>query len=907
MREDCDVVKSVRPPRFLRWCLQRALPRPDRRFLSEELDLLFAQRHGRDGAARATAWYVSTVLSFVVRMGGGGFGDQLREGWDDSRSASRILRRRPRYAVASIVTLGLGLGGLATVFAIANWLLIRPIPGVQGADELFTMRLGSNESPIPSWPISNPDLHALREGMRSVTQLEAFSSRDLNVAFEDGATPVRATGQFVTPGWFSVLGLNPSSGRFIAASEDPATHGIGEVVVSSRFASGVGPTPAEAVGRTLLVNGNRFAIVGVAPEGFRGPELPGSTDLWFGQSALAQVDRSWSNDAFEVGWSGVWEMMIGAPAIEEVRAEELVEEANGVIAFLRESQSASAMTAALIFTHQVFPGLGLDPTVRDSVRRTLRILLLGGIFLLALAIANVANLTLAHTASERGNRAIRSAMGASRRRLFRQILTEHLYIGLLGGGVACGIAFLASRVLRGVRLDELGASLADFTVDGRVLLTVLAVGAVAGLASGAGPAWVASGDRALRGIAKTRAGSGRSDRVRSFLVGAQMALSVVLLVGGGLTTRTVLHLGGFDFGIDPEGLVSFRIDVSDRAETLPARAEVLTRIGRSIEETGGVVEAGFAFPEPIRSSFLTYFLGPQGGDENSGTLLSQLRISHDFIEAAGLELLAGRPFGVDDHRPPDEGSQPVVILTESALQALMPGRPPLSAVGMFVQVPRRPENPIRIVGVVSDLRGTGPTFEGSPVVFLPWGQTSFDGAAVGWVRVPGASNGSVAETIRSGVAAVDPNLPVFDVRTVRGQMNRLMSEQRVIGGLAFTMAVLGLVLSAVGLYGVLGYAVARRRHEIGVRRALGENDRSVLGRVFRRGIGLAGLGLVPGLFVAYLTGRVLESILYGVTPLDPVSFTASIILLLGVAAVASWVPARSAAAVSPVEALRVEG
>lgn len=898
------------PPALLRWLTGKGIPREERESVLVEMDHLWRSRRHRQGPLRAWFWYLGTALGFAVRVRGagilGGAGRWTRDAVADLRYGARVLARRPGYAAAAVLTLGLGVGGLTSVYAAADRVLLRPVPGVEAPHELITLRLGSSEMEGAWWTLSHADLEALRVGVAGVRSLDARTALEVNVSFDQGAGARRTRAAVVTPGWFETLGVRFAAGRAPVASPDPAASGAGEVVLSSELARAMAGSVAGALGRTVEVDGVAHTVVGVTGPGFQGAELPGETGIWLGPAGLLALDPSAPDGLFQEGYQGIWQLLVARPVPGQTVAG-VAAAAERVRERAVEQQLPSAAVMVAHFEMQAFPGVGLDPSLRSGVRRTVALLAAGAAFLLLLAGANVANLAITHAASRRGATSVRRALGAGRGRLLRQLLAEHLVMG--AGGALAGLAFawVGIGLLRDVRLQEYGAALTGLALDPRVagVAVLLALGTSLLAAAGAAAASGGGNPEALRGA---RSGTRSGHRLRAGLAALQIGLSAVLVVGAGLLGRTVANLRGLDLGFRPDGVLAVDLDPSRVDRDAGEVSALLARLVSALEARPEVAAAGFASPEPLRTSFLTSWLGPLGGDPDDGILGAHLQVAGPFLEAMGVPLLAGRAFGEGRWMRSGDDGEPEVVVNRSAARELFPDRTPAQVVGEVVSTGRGDAPPVRIVGVMEDLALTGPRPDRPHVFVRPWGQGYADQVAVGWVRArEGADPAALAPLVREVVAGVDPTLPVFDVRTVRTQADRMFADERVLAGLGTVVSLLGLLVAAVGIHGVLGYTVQERRREIGVRAALGADTSELLGRVLAGGLGIALAGMLPGLMGAWGLTRFLESRLYGVAALDPWTWGVGTVVLVGVALLASLLPALRATRVPVVEVLRAEG
>jgi predicted permease len=907
----------------MRHILRALLPRADRDDLLFEMDELHRSRRSRTGPLRAGLWYGMAVLGFAARLGVERVATALRDIGSDLRYGGRVLRRRPGYVLTSALTVAVGAGGLTAVFTAADHLLLRPVAGIDDPASLVTLRLGSSDGPRPSWPVSHPEFEELRDGLAGIGAVGARAVRDVNMGAPEGGSALRGRVAIVSTDWFAILGAPLEAGRWPTPAADPALAGQGEIVLSERTARTLAPSAVEAIGRTIDVDGAPHRVVGVAGGGFEGIETAVPVAGWLGASAFVALDpEATAIGIFASRHSGRWETLV-VRSDPGVTAEDVGTRAERVRQAAVEAELLGTTTMVSHFLYRADPGVGLDPGLRGSVRRTVLYLGSAAGLLLLLCAANVGNLALARVEARRGQLSLRRALGAGRWRLLRQQLAESGLLAGIGGLGALGVAGLGVTVLSRVRLDEYGAALDGLELAGRgvALALALSVGTTWTAALLAGRVSVAVSSSEVLGSRFGSTPPARARRARALLAGAQVALSTVLVVGSGLLGRTVVNLRTLDLGFDPADTWAWSVDPERRDRSSEEGLRLLRDLVDEVEAHAGVSHAGVVWPEPLRSSFLTSSLIRDGAAEDENRLLgAHLQIGGRFLEAMGVRFLAGGSFreslgsiegrplrtgGADDSAEGPDGSQGRVILTASALPRLVPGATPAEAVGRRVRTPDG--TPLRIVGVVESLRLTGPREDPPPIFIRPWSEGRQDVEVVVWARPSRGGALRPGVVARGATAAVDPSMPAWDVRSVRAQADRMAARPRVLAGLASTVSALGLLLAALGLYGLLGHAVAERRREIGIRTALGADAGEIVAGVAGRGLAIALAGLVPGLLLAIALTRSLESVLYGVRPLDPVAWFAGIGIILLVAALATAAPARRATLVPVVEVLRSDG
>lgn len=906
-----DDRSGPRPPRPLRWLLGRLLPRRDRAHLLLEMDDLYARRALRAGLRSALRWYVWRLPGFPARLVVDGCRAVARAllagvastAWD-VRHGARVLRRRPAYTAANVVTLGIGIGGVATVYAVANWVLLRPVPGVEDPDSLVTLQLVVKDPRSPAFPISEPDRRALADGDGGALRgLVGSHEVDLNAAFAADARPRRVASAVVSDGYFHLLGVRPAAGRLFGGEKGGVESDSATVVISRELWREEWGEARSVLGTSVRIDGRRFTVIGVAPTGFHGAELPGRVQLWVPAGALSLVDPGYGPEALSARGRPVWTGLVGRPSPGNGPAS-VEEEAVRTIDEVRATYRAHSYTAD--FTFRAYKGVGLSPRLRAPVRRTLTLLAGAAGFLLLLALANVTNLGLAHGSARAVYAAVQAALGAGRARIARRVLAEQALLGLSGGGAGIGVAVLGCVAFRNASLSELGASLEGIHLDGGVAAFTSVAALAAALVAGLVPAAAAGTHDLLASLSGHRQGARHTHRVQSVLVVTQVALSTLLLVGAGLFVRTVINLRSADVGFEPDRALRFSIDPQLQGYDDPAVRSLIARVEAGLSADPGVVAVGFVSPAPIRPSYYTDAVFPAGGTPEEDLVRgAQLQVTPGFLEAAGARFVAGRDFETDEDRALSPATETPVVISTGVARGAWPGLVPSRTIGRTLLTPGRRPGSLRVIGVVEDLRFLGVTAEVPPLVIYPWRGGVGGVEVTGWVRARGRPE-DIAPRVRSVVGALDASLPVYGLRSARSSMDDLIVEERVITRLAVGLALVGLLLAGVGLHGVLGYAVTQRRRELGVRAALGAGPAQLVAPLVARGLLLTCVGAATGGVAAAALTRAIASRLFEVTPLDPLTWGAGAALLLAAATLAAWSPARRSTRVSPREALAAE-
>jgi putative ABC transport system permease protein len=810
----------------------------------------------------------------------------------DLRHALRGIRKSPGFSGVAIAILGLGIGAATTIFSLVDTLYLKPLPVPEPSRlvEVYQSRNGNEY-----FNLSLPDYLYYREHTSSFADLAAhYSHAPINLMTPEASREIN--GSVATASYFQVLRLEPRLGRFFTSEEDrvPGRDPVA-VISDGLWKRGFG-ADSKILGRTIRLNGTPFIVVGVAPPEFHGVPLGGlSTDVWI-PSAMFHVGYRYC-DAFQRGCNVV--TMIGrlAPgrSVADARRELDLEMRQLATAYPETHRGVGLL---------VISARGADPEYRREIGILAPLLLGLCALVLAAACANLAALLLARASARRREIAIRTAIGASRARLIRQLLTESLVLSLAGGILGVLIAFWAKDLVAAFyaadsegRTAYFGLSL-DPTVLGLAAATAVLTGVVFGLA----PALHASRADLGPGL-KDLAGSpgSRGSRLRSGLVIAQVAISLVLVTGAGLLLRSLDGIYGGP-GFDPKPIVLLRLRPSLVGYDAEKAQQFQRAVIRRVESIPGVVASSPADRVPLPGwgdHVAVWRPGREPDLPEHALQIRSNRVGPQYFETLGLRLLAGREFLAEDRL----GAPDVVIVNATLARTLWPGG---DALGRTIVVDGAAYT---VVGVAPDAQYRNATE--SPIPFLYasyWQIPTIDRAPVDarlHVRVAGDPRVMLAR-IRSEIAAVDPNVPISEDRPLTDWLDYSFQPVRVAGTILIAFGGLGLALSALGLYGLLAFSVARRTREIAIRIALGADARRLARSVLRRGIALVAAGAAIGAAAVVASVRFLATLLFGVPEIDPVTLIGAAGLLFAVAAIASYLPARRAAAVDPVAALRTE-
>ena len=848
----------------------------------------------------------------------------------DIRYGLQMLWKHPGFTAVAVLTLALGVGANTALFSVVDAVLLKKLP-VKEPDRLVLLRQtyhGDRFSPGgynganprdpatglvngTSFPFQSFD--RLRKERAALTDVIAFSSIDLNLNWSGEAESVGA--QVVSGNYYYTLGVSPVEGRLINDADDNANSNP-VAVISHRYWITRFGGEKQIIGKSVSLNSRPFTIIGVTPEGFEGTgELGSRLDVTI---PLAWEPQTMGQQTMMRGAGIWWLRLMGRLQPGATREQAQASLANAFQQSVdehRQAQQARANRQLRPLEPQDYPRLSVDPGSQGEMNRRrfyqkpLRLLLGVVGLVLLIACANVANLLLARATSRRKEIAIRLAMGASRWRLIRQLLTESVLLSIIGG--VAGI-LLAGWIMNGLLAVSSWGGRAMETVsprlDWRVLGFTLGVCVFTGLLFGLAPAIRSSRvdlTPTLKESGRTSGAVGRSWLSKSLVV-VQVSVSVLLLIGAGLLIRTLRNLQRIDVGFNTQNLLLFHVEPGLQGYRDARLVELYQKLFSRIETVPGVetvTASQHALLASGASTTSVYFpggpVGPDGNPVDAGDT-KMLVVRENFLEAMQIPLLMGRTLASQD----DGRAVKVAVINQAFAKKYFPNQNPI---GRQFSIAR--QESIEIVGLAQDAKYTSQRDEIEPTAYLPWQQILRQMRySTIEVRTKGDPSNYVA-AIRAAVREVDSNLPVSGVTTQIEQASETLSMERLFAKLLSLFGVLAQLLAAVGLYGVMAYSVLQRTHEIGVRMALGATRRTVLKMVLQQGMLLTVIGVIIGLAGAYaLTGYLesLTSMLFGVGPRDPITFVFIGLLLGVIALVACLIPARRATRVDPLEALRYE-
>lgn len=819
----------------------------------------------------------------------------LENAYRDLRYAIRALFRNPVFSVVTLLTLAIGIGSTTAIFSVVHALLLKPLP-YPDSDRL--VRLVVNQSPGPPGQsstggpqrvpggISVRELAELRSRMRSVSTIGVYNRAIMTMT--GGGEASRLEGMVISASIWHAIGARPLLGRVFDATEDAPE--AGPVIVLSyrawkRFFQG----DPGVIGRNLVFEDN-FTVIGVMPEVFTFANL--QSDFWI------PIARS------TTAGGAVLARLSDGVSLQTASAE--------VNTILRELRP-QARTATFELSREQDEMVG-------PVRRPVLILMAAVALVLLIACVNVANLLLARSVARQREVAIRITLGAGRGRLMQQYLAEGTVLSLAGGAGGVVLAYGGVHLLRSLASTlsrtDLGSRLPfprieEVGIDAGVLVFALCLSLATSLLFGLLPVFSLLGgsqSQALKegiGIDRANSGSGWGFGSRSALLVAEVALAMTLLVGGGLLIRSFLKLSSVDPGYDPANVLSFQLALPGGRYQVPQLKELAENLVATLENSPGVEAAAYArqLPMVMLREGASFRTTPAVPEQRAPGPSEDLRlVSRDYFKALGIRIKEGRTF--NEH---DRAGQPgVLVISESLAKRAFPGRSPIGETAYL----RRDPTPWQIIGVVQDVRQFGFDRPADPQVFVDFRQ--WPGVSLGAdtpnyfaVRTRGDAL-SIVPAVRNAVHAIDPQAGLYNVATMEQIVANSMSQPRLYAVLLGIFASVSALLAGIGIYGLTAYSVAQRTKEIGIRMALGASASQVRNLMIRRSMWLVAAGIIAGCAGAAAMTRFLQGLLFGVDPFDGLTLLSVVVLFLFVAAVASYAPARRAARVDPMVALRCE-
>jgi len=805
--------------------------------------------------------------------------------WQDVKYGVRMLVKSPGFALVAVLTLALGIGANTAIFSVINGMLLMPLPYDEGHNLVFISEWSEQ---VPNMSFSVENFKDLRDQNKVFEAIMAY--RGQNYVLTGSDQPERLNGREVTVGMFDTLRLKPVIGRVFTADEDKVGAErvalLGEGFWTRRFAR-----DPNILGKQLVLNGDSFTVIGV---------LPGNvhtsmrlTDVF---TSLLRREEQLGGANNRGNHPGIYVYARRKPGVSEEQART---EVVGIAKRLAEEyQNSNA--------RQSMEMQSLHSALVDDTRGPLLVLLGAVVLVLLIACANVANLLLGRAAARQREIAVRTALGAGRGRLIRQLLTESVLLSVVGASLGILLAYWGVSAL--LAALPTNTSLAEqVAINGTVLAFTAGIAVLTGLVFGLVPAWQASRadvQETLKEGGRSGSGGIGHNRMRSALVVVETAMALILLVGTGLMLKSFWHVLQADGGFNADGVLTASVSGPDsKYKEAPQRRAFIEQVVAKVQAIPGVEFAASALPllGGWQSSFSVEGRpAPPQGQQPSADIT---RISPDYFRVMGIRLIKGRMFTDQDHADAPK----VCMVDETFAQAHWPGEDPLGKRLKF----GRHDNPqnnnpwMEVVGVVNHVKHYGVDQDSRVEMYLPYQQNAIPSFTI-LARTSG-DPASLISAVRQAVQSVDPDVPTYQTRTLESIVSDRVAQRRLAAVLISVFGGLALLLAAVGIYGVMSYAVTQRTHELGIRMALGAQRRDVFKLVIGNGMLLATVGLVIGFLTAFFVlAPLVASVLFQVKATDPPTYAASPLVLLLVALLACWIPARRATRVDPMIALRYE-
>jgi predicted permease len=802
----------------------------------------------------------------------------------DIRYAIRTLAKNPAFTVVAILTLALGIGANAAIFSVVNGVLLKPLPFPHPEQLLRVWQGETSDGKVNPGPVSPVNLDDWRARRRVLTDIAGYfysegqSGTDLTSIGE----PQRLDATFVTPGFWSTLGVEPQIGR--VPRDDEMVRGSNDrlVVLSYAFWQRQFGGASSVIGKRLTLGGNSYEVVGVMPASFQFPAP--RVEVFIPYSTIPDN---------------------AIPRLRGVRILAVVARMKPGVTVAQANAEMNSITRGLAEQYPEDKNMGAAEVapLRDSIVGNVRVgllVLLGAVgFVLLIAAVNLASLLLARAAAREREFAIRVALGAERSRVIRQLFTESLVLATLGGALGLMVAQLGGHLLVRLAAGQLPRA-ESVGLDYRVLAFTAAISLVTGIAFGLVPAVRASSPELQQSLREGARGStGGAGGLRNTLVVAEVALAMILVVGAGLMTRSFVKLLQTDLGFTPSHRLAVNFSVSTaRHSTSAEMRQTYREMIERVRTVPGVIAAGAIRDLPFHGDGEPLGFVPPGftpGPNGQLPTATLMFTSDGFFNAMGIPILAGRDLSLQDR----QGAPIALVINQALAKKYFPGQSPIGQTITFGDT-----NHFAIVGVVGDVRQGSVDEAPAPRIYASAYQIFR--VKVSLVVRTQADPQLMIKRVEDALRSVDPQQTITSAFTLEDAVGDAVARPRLLTVLLGLFGIMGLVLGALGIYGVLAYLVNQRTREIGVRLALGAKPSDVLWMVVGRGLWLAGFGVAIGLVAALALTRLMQGVLYGVTPTDPLTFVGVAAALLAVAAFASWLPARRATRVDPLVALRAE-
>jgi putative ABC transport system permease protein len=806
--------------------------------------------------------------------------------WQDLQYALRLFWKKPGFTVIAVLTLGLGIGANTAVFSVVNTFLLQPLP-YHEPDSLIRVQRSSDKAEYQS-VYSYPVFRDVREQSQSFENVAAFAYSRITLEGSDG--PEMVFGSTVTSDFFSVLGVAPMMGRAFLPGEDEPNKPKLVILSYGLWQRRFGADP-EIIGQTINSNKQTFEIVGVMSPDFKFdllPEIP-EVEFWTPLNPTAGA-----MEHLGLNWLQIVARLKPESTITQTRTE------LEVIADQIRQKAGQSTAKGKLTDNFALGAITLREFFVGDAQKPLLVLLGAVGFVLLISCVNVANLLLAHGVGRQKEIAIRAVLGANRRRLVWQMLTESLLLSLAGGALGLLLVMWSLKLIAWLTPKWM-TRMEDITLDQKVFLFTLAASLFTGILFGLLPSLHASKpdlQTTLKQSATTA--SVAMSGFRSFLVISEVALAVILLIGGGLMINSFIRLTNIDVGFKSENVLSMEMRMLSRTKE-PEQGAFIHEVVERVKGLPGVKDVAFIDSLPteggstISNSRSKLIEGAVAGDLDSQITIAPLYATPEYFRTMGITLIRGRLFTDAD----STDSQPVVVISERLAQTAWPGEDPIGKRLLWNW--KKDQKPI-VIGLVADVRQYNK--EPLPILYAPFDQSP---DSHGFLAISASTDPSnLTPSIRNQILETDPRVVVDNVMMMDERLGNLVAQPRFYAVLMGWFGTMGMLLSVIGLYGVISYSVNQRTHEVGIRLALGAKRSDILKLVVGQGLVLATIGIALGLAGAFGLSRLLSTLLFGVTPTDPTTYLVVSFLLLATALLACYLPARRATRVDPLVALRYE-
>jgi putative ABC transport system permease protein len=810
--------------------------------------------------------------------------------WQDLKYGIRMLTKSPGFTAIAVLTLALGIGANTAIFSVVNAELLRPLP-FRDSSQLVSIGTSNSRIHSVSGAMSYPDFLDLRSQNRVLENMAAYT--DTSVTLTGVDQPAHLIGAQVSASLFDVLGATPELGRTFTPEEDQPHHHV--VILShqiwkSRFAG-----DPQIIGRTILLDKSGYTVVGVMPPSFQFPLSREATTIWTTMSAFQETPDNTPGMAQERGAHFLRSIGRLKPGVTVAQVQAGMDVIMSSLS--KQYPDTNKYWIAHVSSEQY--------RMTRAIRPALFVMMIAVGFVLLIACVNVANLLLARATARTREIAIRAALGAGRNRLVKQLLTESFVLAVVAGVLGLLLAMWGSEILVRLSPDQLPRT-SEIHVDGFVMAFTLGIAVFTGLLFGLAPAMHVSHssivDSLKEGALSTTASKARFS-LRNSLVVVEMALALILLVSAGLLIRSLIRMQDVNPGFDPHNVVTANIDLPDAKYSDAQKAAFFQNLIPKMSGLPGIQSAAAVYPLPMGGDEIRTTFEIEGRPvAKSDEALTSLRdITPNYFATMRIPLLQGRDFDVREQPK----STPVVIVNEALARQFFSGENPI---GKHIKpgISAGADQPVmrEIIGVVGNVKHSDLVSDFTPESYIPSAQIPFGSMTL--VARSSQEPHSVAKMLTGTVQSMDPDIPTYAWKTAEEYLDGTLSVPRFNTVLLALFAGLAMVLTAVGLYGVISYTVAQRTHEIGIRMALGAKPQDMMKLIVGQGfqLGLVGVGI--GCTVAVGLTHFLSSLLFGVTATDPISYVGVIVLLFTVVVVACYVPARRAMRVDPMVALRHE-